>query len=186
MTLGFRVKSGWAAAVLLDTARRSPVVRDSTRVELADPGVPHSRQPYHAAFGTAQTDRMKVRRLIRGIERFSRQAVRQLVAAYRRRGAVRRAAVVVASLTDPASIANQHMRAHASEGQLFRAVLVAALERQGIEVRVVLEREVYELLGKSVKRSASEAKRRVAALGEQVTPWRAEQKVAAAGAWLIS
>lgn len=186
MTLGFRVKSGWAAMVSLDTGRTSPVVLDSRRVELADPGVPHSHQPYHAAFGTAQTDRAKVRRLIRGIERFSRDAVKRLVRQYRGRRAVRRAAVVVASLTDPAGIANQHMRAHASEGQLFRAVLVAALERQGITVRVVLEREVYGLLATAVKRSASEAKRRVATLGEQVTPWRAEQKVAAAGAWLVS
>ena len=186
MTLGFRVKSGWAAAVLLDKARTSPAVLDSRRIELADPSVPHSHQPYHAAFGTAQTDRAKVRRLIRGIERFSRRAVKTLVTQYRGRRAVRRAAVVVASLTDPASIGNQHMRAHASEGQLFRAVLVAALEHQGIRVRVVLEREVYELLGKAVKRPASEAKRRVATLGEHVTPWRAEQKVAAAGAWLIS
>jgi len=186
MTLGFRVKSGWAAAVLLQKSRGAPLVRDSRVVELADPAVPHSRQPYHAALGTAQTDTAAVRRLIRSIEGFSQRSIQRLVGEYRREGAVRRAAVVVASLTDPASIANQHMRAHASEGQLFRAVLVAALERQGIKVRIVLERQVYDVLGKSLKRSASEAKRRVAAMGDVVPRWRAEQKVAAAGAWLVS
>jgi len=40
------------------------------------------------------------------------------------------------------------MRAHASEGRLFRTVLVDGLEHCGLRVRVVLEREVYELLAK--------------------------------------
>jgi len=33
------------------------------------------------------------------------------------------------------------MRAHASEGRLFRTVLVDSLEHCGLRVRVVLERE---------------------------------------------
>ena len=89
-------------------------------------------------------------------------------------------------VTDPASIANQHMRAHASEGRLFRTVLVDGLKHCDVAVRVVLEREVYDLLGKALRRSPSQAKSRVAALGEGVGRWRAEQKVAAAAAWLVS
>ncbi len=185
MSLGLRVKSGWAAAVLLSNSRATPRVIDSRVIDLADPAVPHSRQPYHAGFGTAQTNTAKVDRLIRGIERFSRHAIAALVDEYREHLRVRAATVVVASLTDPASIANQHMRAHASEGQLFRAVLVHALEGCGLKVRVVLEREVYELLGKQLHGSASVAKRKVATLGETQNRWRAEQKVAAAGAWLV-
>jgi hypothetical protein len=184
--LGFRVKSGWAAAVLIAQSRNGPAVSDSRVVELADPTVAHARQPYHAALGTAQTDTAKVTRLVRGIEQFSR---RQIAALLKELGAgqrVRRAAVVVASLTDPASIANQHMRAHASEGRLFRTVLVDGLEKCGVTVRVVLEREVYELLGKALRRAPPEMKARVAALGQGVGRWRAEQKVAAAAAWLIS
>lgn len=184
MNLGLRVKSGWAAAVLLSNSRR-PAVVDSRVIELSDPDVPHSRQPYHAAFGTAQTDVAKVKALVRGIERFSRRAVTRLIDEYRMLGSVRTAAVVVASLTDPASIANQHMRAHASEGKLFRDVLVDALEQYGLKVRVVLEREVYELLGKRLRRSPTKTKGHVAALGNDVGRWRAEQKVAAAGAWLV-
>jgi len=181
-TLGFRVKTGWAAAVLI--ANSPPTVVDSRVIELADPGVPDSRQPYHADFGTAQTDTAKVTRLVRGIERFSGRSVAALLADYREHR-VRYAGVVVSSLTDPASIANQHMRAHASEGRLFRTVLVAALEQCGVTVRVVLERDVYELLGKVLRRSPTEAKHKVAALGERVGRLRAEQKVAAAAAWLV-
>src|SRR6266705_3189936 len=142
-------------------------------------------QPHHAGFGTAETDAAKVTSLVRGIERFSSRTVAGLLADYRARHHVRDAGVVVSSLTDPASIANRHMRAHASEGRLFRTVLVAALEQCGVTVRVILEREVYELLGKALRRSPSEAKHKVAALGEGVGRWRAEQKVAAAAAWLI-
>lgn len=186
MTLGFRVKSGWAAAVLIAKTKTAPAVIDSRLIELADPDVADSRQPYHAGFGTAQTDAARVARLVRGIERFSRRTIAALLAEYRGEHRVRRAAVVVASLTDPASIANQHMRAHACEGRLFRTVLVDGLEHCGLRVRVVLEREVYELLGKALRRSPSQAKTRVAALGEGVGRWRAEQKVAAAAAWLVS
>jgi hypothetical protein len=186
MTIGFRVKSGWAAAVLIAKSAKAPTVIDSRVIELADPAVADSRQPYHAGFGTEQTDTAKVTRLVRGIERFSRRTIAALLDEYRAEHRVRRAAVVVASLTDPATIANQHMHAHASEGRLFRTVLVDGLEQCGVTVRVVLEREVYELLGKAVRRSPSQAKTRVAALGEGVDRWRAEQKVAAAAAWLIS
>ena len=121
-----------------------------------------------------------------GIERFSRRTIAALLDEYREQHRLRRAAVVVASLTDPATIANQHMRAHASEGRLFRTVLIDGLEHCGVTVRVVLEREVYELLGKALRRSPSQAKTQVASLGEAVGRWRAEQKVAAAAAWLIS
>jgi len=185
-TLGFRVKSGWAAAVLIANSQRAPTVIDSRVIELADPGVPDSRQPFHAGFGTEQTDTTKVTRLIHGIEQFSRRSIAALLADYRKQHHVRRAGVVVASLTDPATIGNQHMRAHASEGRLFRTVLVDALEHCDVAVRVVLEREAYELLGKALRRPPTEAKHKVAALGERVARWRAEQKVAAAAAWLVS
>jgi len=185
MSLGFRVKSGWAAAVLIASSRRAPMVIDSRVIELADPDVAHSRQPFHAGLGTAQTDAAKVTRLVRGIERYSRRTVAALLDEYRALQRVRTAAVVVASLTDPASIANQHMRAHASEGKLFRDVLVDALEECGVKVRIVLEREVYNLLGKALRRPPAQAKARVSALGAGVARWRAEQKVAAAGAWLV-
>ena len=185
-TLGFRVKSGWAAAVLIAHSHKVPTVIDSRVIELADPDVPHSRQPFHAGLGTEQTDTAKVTRLVRGIERFSRRMIAALLEEYRQHHQLRGAAVVASSLTDPASIANQHMRAHASEGRLFRTVLVDALEHCDVAVRVVLEREVYQLLGKALRRPPTDAKHKVATLGERVARWRAEQKVAAAAAWLVS
>ena len=183
--LGFRVKSGWTAVVLLAGSRNAPLVVDSRVVELSDPGVPHSRQPYHAAFGTAQTDRRVVDRLIRGIERFSRAKIAALVGATRDEYRLSGAGVVVASLTDPATIANQHMRAHASEGRLFRSVTADGLERCGVKTRIVLERDVYATLAKRLRRPPAKLKTQISDLGEHIRPWRAEQKVAAAAAWLV-
>ena len=177
-TAGFRVKSGWAAAVLVEGLPKSPRVIDSRVIKLSDPAVVDSRQPYHAGFGTAQTDSAVVTHLVR--------AIATLIAEYREDHRVRRAGVVVASLTDPATIANQHMRAHASEGRLFRRVLVDGLERCGVTIRIALEREVYGLLAKALHQSPTRVKTRVTALGEGAGRWRSEQKVAAAAAWLVS
>ena len=183
--LGVRVKSGWAAVVLLGGSRSNPELLDSRAIDLSDPDVAHSRQPYHASFGTAQADLAKVNRLTRGIARFSRRALERLVSEYRRHGALRGAGVVVPSLTDPRTIANQHMRAHANEGRLFRTVVIDGVRRCKLAAHVVLEREVYERLGRVLRRSPAAAKARVAALGEEAGRWRAEEKVAAAAAWLV-
>ena len=58
--LGFRVKSGWAAVVLLTDTAHSPQLSDANRIELCDPRLPGTRQPYHAATGKLETNSTKV------------------------------------------------------------------------------------------------------------------------------
>lgn len=184
--VGVRVKSGWAAVVLLAGPKSAPRVLDSRIIELSDPDVADSRQPYHAGFGTAQSDLAKVARLVRGIERFSRASLAAVIAEYRKRGRLRGAGVVVPSLTDPATIASPHMRAHANEGQLFRTVVLDGVRRSRLPARFILERDVFEHLGRALRRSSVRLKAAVTALGDGVVgPWRAEQKVATAAAWLV-
>ncbi|MGH7672033.1 MAG: hypothetical protein ACREMC_03975 [Gemmatimonadales bacterium] len=184
--IGFRVKSGWAAAVLLGGPKSAPHVLDSRIIELSDPDVSHSRQPYHAGIGTAQTNAAKVARLVRGIERFSRASLAALIAEYRKRGRLRGAGVVVPSLTDPATIASPHMRAHANEGRLFRTVVMDGVRRRRLPARFELERDVFERLGRALRRPPSAVKALVTALGDDVEGrWRAEQKTATAAAWLL-
>jgi len=185
-TLGFRPKTGWTTVVLLGGSSKEPRLHDSRIIDLCDPDEPHSRQPYHASFGTEQKDRAVIARLVKGVERISRRALAALIRDCGKQGhRIRRAAVVVASLTDPASIANQHMRAHASEGQLYRRVVAEGLEGLGFATQIFLERDVYELLAKKVRRSPVMTKGAVAELGADAPRWRSEEKVAAAGAWLL-
>ena len=176
--LGFRVKSGWATTVLLAGPAKAPRVVDRRVTLLADPGDPEARQPFHAGLDTHESRAAQaVKRLVKAVERFAHRSVATLIAEYRAAGyRVRGAGIVVGSLVDPASIANDHIRAHAEEGRLFRVVVERAVRARRLPVRVVREKELY----------ATEARfrRRVAALGEAIEgPWRAEEKAAALAAW---
>ena len=96
-----------------------------------------------------------------------------------------RAGLVVGSLTNPRSISNPHIRAHALEGQLFRRVLAGALEAHGLLCSVVLERDVYTKAAVTLARSEDDVKHAVSALGRSLGgPWRAEEKLAAVVAWM--
>lgn len=184
--LGLRIKSGWAMAVLVSGPARSPTVIDRRRIELSDPARPRTRQPYHAGFGTAQTSRAVIGRLVRIIERCAARSLRQLVRDYARSGTRPRAAgLVVGSVIDPNRIGNPHIRAHALEGALFRRVAAEGLRALRIGSTVVVEREVYEAAARAVRCTERQLKGTVAELAGQVRGrWRSEEKTAAAAACL--
>ena len=183
---GFRVKSGWAAVVLLTGSIDSPVVVDTCEIHLSDPKFPETRQPYHADFGQLETDARKTNRRANVVRRVTTQSISDLLSEYRQRGySMTRACLVVGSKVDPATIANLHIRAHSLEGQLFRSVLQRALETHGIHTVILLERDAYAATAARLKRSISEVRETVQDLGRTIQgSWRVEQKVAAAGAWL--
>ncbi len=115
--LGFRVKSGWAAAVLLTGSARLPQLCDVQRIDLSDPRLPETRQPYHAAMGRLETDTRKINRRVDVVRRIAEKSIAKLLAGYRQQNfTIKRAALVVGSRIDPASVANAHIRAHALEG----------------------------------------------------------------------
>ncbi len=178
--LGFRIKSGWATTVLLAGPAKSPRVVDCRVTLLADPDDPETRQPYHAGLDTHESRAAQaVKRLVKAVERFAHRSVAKLITDYRAAGhRVRGAGIVVGSVIDPARIPNDHIRAHAEEGRLFRRVVEEGLRKGRVAVRVMVEKELYV--------TASRLRPRVAALGEHVDgPWRAEQKAAALAAWMV-
>jgi len=174
--LGCRVKSGWASAVLIDETAAKPKVLDQCRIELSDPRVPETVQPYHAAFGTEQSDARVVRRLTTIVHRCAKRSVADLLARYHEAGhRVGSVAVVVGSVIDPATIANQHIRAHASEGRLFRTALVDAFAAHGVSSTVFVERDLRETLARR--------RRQLTELGRGLDgPWRVDEKMAALAA----
>ena len=184
--LGFRVKSGWAAAVLLTGPARSPQLCDVRRIDLSDLRLPETRQPYHATMGKLETDTTKIKRRVRVVQCIATQSITTLIAGYREKGyAITRAALVVGSQLDPASIANPHIRAHAFEGQLFRTVLEEALQAQHIRTDVFIERNAYAQGAAKLKESNENVRRVIQDFGRATQgPWRAEQKLAALAAWL--
>lgn len=187
VAVGVRVKSGWAAAVVLGGPPSALQLLDSLVLELSDPAVPSTRQPYHAGMGVAQTNTARLRQLIRIIERCARRSVGGLVRTCRAQGRrIRAIGIVVGSDIDPQDIANPHIRAHASEGRLFRTVVEKAAKRRALRTVTTVERELLPLAAVALGRSEAALKRAVTDLGNPAPgPWRAEQKMAALAAWLV-
>lgn len=185
--IGFTVKSGWAAAVLLSGSPTSPHVVDSSRIDLSDPAIPESRQPYHAGFGTARDSGPELSRLLRAVRQLGRQSVSGLIRRYRAAGhQLAGAGVVVGSMIDPARIANDHIRIHALEGQLFRLVVEDAATRNRLPCSIWRERDLYALAAGVIKQPEQSLRDTLAALRQGVVgSWRAEQKTAALAAWLV-
>ena len=98
---------------------------------------------------------------------------------------IRNAALVIGSKTDPASIANDHIRAHALEGQLFRTVLQKALDSHTVPVTIILKRDLFALAQKKLGRSEEKLKQTLISLGIAMgKPWRTDEKIAVLAAWL--
>jgi hypothetical protein len=185
--IGFSVKSGWAAAVVVGEADDGIRILDSRRVDLCDPGDPESRQPYHDGFATMRRNGPRLTKMLASVRRFAARSVGEALTAARAHGQpVAGAGVVVGSLIDPSTIANEHIRIHAMEGRLFREVVLAAAAECGIEAAVWRERDLISIAVKALKKSDASLRRRLAGCGRAVTgPWRAEQKSAALAAWLV-
>ena|SRR5947208_11963851 len=184
--LGFRVKSGWAAVVLLTSPIDSPRLGDSRVIDLCDPRFPETRQPYHAAMGKLETDAKKTNRRTDIVHRMAKQSITDLLADYRRKGYVIAGAyLIVGSQLAPATIANPHIRAHALEGQLFLSALERALNAHKIRTAILLERNAYAEATAQLKKSINDVWRTIRNIGRFTDgPWRAEQKLAAVGAWV--
>lgn len=185
--VGFTVKSGWTSAVVVGGTRAAPEVLEARRLDLSDPALPDSRQPYHAGFGTARSEGAALSRLVASVERYGQRSVTRFLQDLRDAGHLPRGAgIVVGSLNDPARIANAHIRIHALEGQLFRRVVEEAAAARRLPSHIWRERDLYASAATLLKRPEPELRAMLAGLGRSVEgPWRREQKAAALAAWLV-
>jgi hypothetical protein len=185
-SLGFRVKAGWAAAVVLSRSARFAHLCEVRRIELSDPHFPETRQPYHAATGKLETDARKINRRVSVVRRASAQSVAALLATCKQSGyTVTNAVLVAGSQIGPDFITNLHIRAHAFEGRLFRSALTEALHQHRIEPDVLIERDAYARAAVKLNKSRDELRDAIQNFGRATGgSWRAEQKLAALAAWL--
>jgi hypothetical protein len=187
VALGFRVKSGYAIAVALRGPATAPEVIGRHVVQLSDPDVAETRQPYHDGFYTHQDDAREIARRVRIVERCAKRSVAALVDELRRtpRQGRLRAALVVGSVIDPKQVGNPHIRAHANEGRLFRTVLESALRSHGVDCDVIVEKHLAERAAKDLRCADVEIKRTLAAFGKALGgTWRSDEKAASTAAWL--
>ena len=187
VALGFRVKTGRAVAVVLVGNVRTPRVVARHELILFDQAVPDSSQPYHAGLELAPAQaEATVQKLSEIVLQASVACIAQLLDDLGRSGLdPRGAGIVVGSLTDPATVKNPHMHAHAAEGRLFLESVAAGLERRDLKPVVLVEKELHESAAKTLGTTQGALDRAAIAMGKAFgKPWRLEEKTATLAAWV--
>jgi hypothetical protein len=188
VSIGLRAKTGRAIAVVVCGPVDAPRVLRRVELKLADPAFPETSQPYHEVmdlpWDKAQT---AVRKIASRIERLASREVARLAREAVNQGAtVRGVGIVGAGDRNLEKIGSTHIRAHAAEGVLFRAVLEVGAAANALPYRRFDERTLDGLAETELKRPIEEITARLGEMGRAAgSPWRAEEKAAATAAWLI-
>jgi hypothetical protein len=187
--IGLRIRTARATAVVLGTGDASlPRLIVREELDTSDPAFPESRQPHHAGLDLPHDEATRiVERAVAAVMRASEASLAKFVTARTRDGStIAGIGLVISSHTDPASLGNPHMRAHASEGRLFHDALAAAAGALGIEHRTWLEKTLTAQAATLLGLDEAACKRELAAWGKQAgPPWRAQEKAACLAAWTI-
>jgi hypothetical protein len=193
VSLGFRIKSGYAVVVMLGGSRQTPSAVARRIVELSDPHVAATRQPYHAGSGKEEDDAREIARRIRIVEHCAARAIATLMreacggrpGGPGARNGARHAGLVVGSLIDPQQVGNPHIRAHASEGRLFRTVVEDALGAHGVSATIFVERDLAAAAADTLRQDERAIGQVLDGFGKVLgRPWRADEKAAAIAAWI--
>ena len=188
--LGFRSHSGWTAVVAVSGWPGESVVLERRRIETADPAIPGSKQPYHAAelLGVERAEAL-IRQCRDSSTRLAMHAVSSLVAQLKQNGlTVVGASILLASgrpLPDLAATLRSHALIHTAEGEFFREVLVRACEHCSLQVTKIKEREIWDRATRVFGLPSADLQERIAGLGRSLgPPWRQDEKLASLAAWI--
>jgi hypothetical protein len=186
-SIGLRARTGRAIAVVLVGSPDAPAVWERRELSVIDPRMPESCQPYHEVMELPWAKaQVAVRKLTRVVEQMATKALAQLIndlqAQHYR---VNQIGIVGAPQRSLEKIGSPHIRAHAAEGVLFRHVLELAAENNGIRYRTFEEQKLKTLAAAELRIPGADLEQRLVALGRAIgRPWRADEKAAAASAWL--
>lgn len=192
VSLGVRTHSahgleqgGWATCVVLGGRISEPSLLFRGRMQLCDPGIEGSEQPFHHAA------RMDVRLGAAFIERcrtssqdLAGRALEEIISTH---GALKGCCVLTGPerpLPPLSAILASHALQHAAERQFYREAVRDAAVRKGIATEMVIEKDLPAL---AERLPGAEASRRetLNAYGKLVgSPWRQDEKFAATAAWL--
>jgi hypothetical protein len=185
--LGVRAHSGWAAAILLGGPVRAPQILERRRIQLCDPAMEGSKQPFHHAepMSFPMAERF-IERCASSTDDYARSAIEELVATAGQ-SKLTGCGILTASgraLPDLKSILASHSLIHAAEGEFYRDAVARACDREQIAVARVKEREVE---GRTASRVGEKTlKSTIATMGKALgPPWTADEKLATMVAWLV-
>jgi hypothetical protein len=190
--VGFRVHSGWSAAVAVCLEKDAPVVLHRQRVQLVETFTYRFRQPYHTGEKIALAE---AREFIAGVREKGRElaycAIRDLQAELKERSyQLSRGALLQASgkpLPELEKILASHALIHTADGELFRECLLHASARCGLAVVSIRERELLDQAVKAFHVPRPSLLRRITQLGRPFgAPWSQDEKFATLAAWLAA
>jgi len=178
--IGFRIKTGNAIVVAVAREGKGFEVVDRRIISLCDPALPTTRQPYHVIeeIADAVEAEREIARLCRIVRQIAKKEVSKLIASYKKQKyEFSKAALVVGSVIDPQKIGNPHVRAHASEGKLYRTVVEEALRSAGVRATIFPERDLLKTVAKQTGKTESALKSIATDAGRNLQgPWRADEK----------
>lgn len=187
VTIGLRAKTGRAVAVVLGGSVDAPRILKRVEIRLVDPAFPETGQPYHEVLDLPwDKAQVAVRKIASRIEKTASKEIGRLVREAQAEGAiVCGIGIVGAGERNLEKIGSAHIRAHAAEGVLFRAVLEAGSAANDVPNRRFDERSLDKIAETELRMSTTKIKAQLAQFGRSVgSPWRADEKAAAIAAWL--
>jgi hypothetical protein len=186
-SIGLKAKTGRAIAVALQGPAAAPQLIKRMELVLTDPCIPQTFQPYHEVMELPWLEsQKKVKPFIRAIEKVAAKALGELVREIESEGLqVVGVGIVGGADRDLAKLGGYHIRAHAAEGLLFRQVLEFAAQANKLSYRTFVEKVLLTQAASELGLSPPTLNTRLGSLGSALgPPWRADQRVAAAAAWL--
>jgi hypothetical protein len=189
--VGFRVHSGWTAAVAVTMEKGSPSVVAKQRPHLVETFSYAYRQPYHTAekmpFDEA---RGFVARVQEEARRLAYRAIRGLQSDSQQQGIkITRGCLLLASgrpLPSLEKILASHALIHTADGELFREAILHACARCGLKTESIREKELLERVTGVLRVPPAALLRRVTEMGRPFgSPWSQDEKFATLAAWLV-
>ena len=164
---------------------------DRRRIEIADPKITGSMQPYHAAEGL-ELDRARkyLERCEEGSRLRASKALQEVRDDLRRDGRETVGCGLLLASGRPlpplAEVLASHARIHTADGEHFREALSKAAASLNLPVAPVPEKEIWARAAVDLGTPIADLERLVNAVGKTVgPPWTKDQKLAALSGWLV-
>jgi hypothetical protein len=189
VSLGVRTHSahgaepgGWATYVVLGGPTAAPSLRLRGRMQLCDPSIDGSEQPFHqAARMDLESAEAFIERCMTSSQDLAARALEEIIGSH---GALRGCCVLTGPARPPPplrAILASHGLQHAAERAFYRDAVRDAAVRTGIAAELVVEKDLPTLALPGTEASRRET---LSAYGKLVgSPWGQDEKFAATAAW---
>jgi hypothetical protein len=188
--LGFRVHSGWAALVAIVGPPGAPSILIRKRIEISDPKISGSKQPYHAAEQLSLQDAERViAACAASSSRLALEAVKVAIQEASKKSYDIVAAGVLTGSGKPLppleKILMSHPLLHTAEGEFFRRMIAQACRSCGLATREVNEKSLPAQCPAVLGIPEDLVQQNLARMGKGIgPPWRQDEKLASLVAWM--